>query len=378
LTTLLVGDSELFDNRAFHAAPPRQTLRVSYVGNENADDPNTQLFFLHRAFPESSILAVKVDSRLPNSGRPFDANLTILNSLTAADATLLKTNLETGGTALLILGQGADLSSLNRLNGAPPPSVTEVGANFVLLANVDFEHPLFSQFRDARFNDFTRIHFWKHRKLDASQIPNARVLATFDDSTPALVQVPLGKGALYILTSGWTPADSQFALSSKFVPILYSLLEQSAPISVQARQLTIGDSIPFPGDFTGDSIALSKPDGAIVQWKKGEAFSGTDQPGFYSSEKPNLIFAVNLDPSESRTAPIPEDQFASLGLPLKHEESAVSATEKKQHEQLLLATEQESRQKLWRRLLIAALAILLVEAVVARISSTRSPLAKAG
>ena len=62
-------------------------------------------------------------------------------------------------------------------------------------------------------------------------MPNARAVASFDDSTPALVQAPVGKGALYIMTSGWRQDDSQFALSSKFVPFLYSLLELSVWIS---------------------------------------------------------------------------------------------------------------------------------------------------
>ncbi|HEY6226052.1 MAG TPA: hypothetical protein VI282_02910, partial [Verrucomicrobiae bacterium] len=90
-----------------------------------------------------------------------------------------------------------------------------------------------------------------------------------------------------------------------------------------------------------------------------------------------LLFAVNLDPAESRTAPIPEEQLASLGLPLKHEEVKISAAEKKQREQLLLATEQEARQKLWRRLLVAALALLLIEAVVGRLASVRTRPAEA-
>jgi hypothetical protein len=51
LIVQLAGDPEPFDNRAFHAAPPRQILRVTYIGNDNADDPNSQLFYVRRAFP---------------------------------------------------------------------------------------------------------------------------------------------------------------------------------------------------------------------------------------------------------------------------------------------------------------------------------------
>lgn len=370
LAVLLTGDTEPFDNRAYHAAPPRQTLRVAYIGKDNADDPNAQLFYVRRAFPETAALAVRVDAREPGAGKPIEGNLAIVTALDAKDAAPLKAHLENGGAGLIVLPEQADLSALSTLAGSMP-AVSEAGGSYVLLANVDFDHPIFTQFRDARFNDFTRIHFWKHRKVDLAAWPKARAVASFDDNTPALVQLPVGKGALYILTSGWSPTDSQFALSSKFVPFLYALLEQSAPVTTQARQLTIGDSIPFPSDFTGATIAITKPDGTIVQWKKGETFSGTDQPGFYSATEPKLLFAVNLDPAESRTAPIAEDQLASLGLPLKHEEVKLSAAEKKQRERLLLATEQESRQKLWRSLLVGALALLLIEAVVARLASTR-------
>jgi hypothetical protein len=377
LTVLLAGDNEAFDNQAFHAAPPRQTLRVTYIGNDNADDPNGQLFYVRRAFPETSILAVKVDSRTPGAAKPIEGSLAIVSALAAQDAPILKTHVEAGGMTLFVVPENGDLSVLAGITGGAVPAVTEAGGSYVLLGNVDFDHPLFAQFRDARFNDFTRIHFWKHRKLDLTAISTARTIASFDDHSPALIQIPVGKGSVFILASSWSPADSQFALSSKFVPFLFSLLEQSAPVTTQARQLTIGDSVPYPNDSTGESIALTKPDGSKVQWKKGEAFSGTDQPGFYSATQPKLLFAVNLDPSESRTAPMPEEQLASLGMPLKHEESPISVNEKKQREQLLLATEQESRQKLWRRLLVAALAILLLEAIAARIASTRPRAAEA-
>lgn len=372
LIAFLSGDAEMFDNRAHHAAPLRQTLRVTYIGADNADDPNGELFYVRRAFPETSVLSVKVDSREPGSGKAVDGSLVIATALHTQDAPAIKKHLEGGGAALVVLPANGDASALAGITeSGAAPGVSEAAGSYVLLATVDFDHPIFTQFRDARFNDFTRIHFWKHRKLDATTLPNARAIASFDDNTAALIQLPVGKGTLYILTSGWRPSDSQFALSSKFVPFLYSILEQSAPITTQARQLTIGDAVPFPGDFTGESISLTKPDGTSVEWKKSEAFTGTDQPGFYSSTTPKLLFAVNLDPLESRTAPLGEEQLASLGLPLKVEEAPVSLVEKKQREQLLLATEQESRQKLWRKLLVAALALLVIEAVVARLASTR-------
>jgi hypothetical protein len=50
-------------------------------------------------------------------------------------------------------------------------------------------------------------------------------LAWFDSNDPAWLEVPAGRGSLLVWTSGWHPADSDLALSSKFVPLLYSALE---------------------------------------------------------------------------------------------------------------------------------------------------------
>ena len=38
-------------------------------------------------------------------------------------------------------------------------------ANYAMFGQMDFTHPLFAPFSDPRFGDFTKIRFWKHRKL---------------------------------------------------------------------------------------------------------------------------------------------------------------------------------------------------------------------
>jgi hypothetical protein len=70
-------------------------------------------------------------------------------------------------------------------------------------------------------------------------------------------------------------------------------------------------------------------------------------------------FAVNLDPAESRTAPMPLDELERLGAPLVHQPTA--ATREIERKVRLRNTELEERQKLWRWFLIGTLAILLVE-----------------
>src|SRR6185436_3522443 len=109
-------------------------------------------------------------------------------------------------------------NSLSQLAGIDGVSLDEApGGNYAMLGQIDFEHPLFAPFAEPRFSDFTKIQFWKHRRLNLDRMPSAKVLARFDDGVPALAQIPVGQGSLLVLTAGWHRTDSQLALSSKFV-----------------------------------------------------------------------------------------------------------------------------------------------------------------
>ncbi len=199
-----------------------------------------------------------------------------------------------------------------------------------MFGQIDFTHPLFAPFADPRFNDFTKIHFWKYRRLDAAKLPGARVLAQFDSGDPALVEIPRGNGRLLVLTSGWQPADSQLALSSKFVPLLYAMLDLSGGIKSQQTQFQVGDEVNLAGplpDRPATQTSIRKPDGTEVQLAPGETnFSQTDAPGIYTvtSAQPPVRFAVNLDAAESRTAPLPMDELERLDVPLKPREVALA------------------------------------------------------
>ena len=71
-------------------------------------------------------------------------------------------------------------------------------------------------------------------------------------------------------------------------------------------------------------------------------------------------FAVNLDPAESRTAPLPVEELERLRLPLKGPNPELVKQQEKQRLRLQ-AAELEQRQKLWRWLIVAALVVLLLE-----------------
>src|SRR5262249_27653517 len=187
---------------------------------------------------------------------------------------------------LVVLKNEAAAATLAQLMGGDRVSLEEAHpGNYAMLSEIDFRNALFAPFADPRFSDFTKIHFWKYRRLDPATIANARVLAKFDSGDAALVEVPLAKGRLLVLTSAWHPEDSQLALSTNFVPLVYSILETSgAPLAVPSLY-HIGDTAPAPleSGLSPSHFEIITPEG--VQLSLGESetnFSRTLSPGIYT------------------------------------------------------------------------------------------------
>ena len=370
----LAGDEETFDNSLFVLTPKVKQIDVLYLGSESETNSTQALFYLKRAFQQTGRESVNLFSRAlttPLSDRDLtNATLAIFSeALPAAQAQSLRSFIESGKTALVFMQDVASAQGIAQvLNLGSLPCQEASGTGYAILGSIDFDHPLFAPFADPRFSDFTKIHFWRHRQLSLDSIPSARALARFDNGDAAFFQVPLGRGALFVFTSSCHTTDSQLALSTKFVPLLYSLLEQSGNLKSEANEFLVGDAVPLPSNPAAGATehSISKPDGTITTLPAGQKFTATALPGIYtvSSIQPAYRFAVNIDPLESKTAPLPADEFEKLGVPVK-----ADAAEKKDllpgQKEHLLATELENRQKLWRWGIVAALVVLVFETVLA-------------
>jgi hypothetical protein len=234
--------------------------------------------------------------------------------------------------------------------------------DYAMLAQIDFGHPLFAPFADPRYSDFTRIHFWKYRWISTNGLAGARVLARFDNSAPALLEVPVGKGRVLVLASGWHPEDSQFALSTKFVPFIYSLMEEAGAPPAPPVQYLIGDAVPLPTAAN----ELVRPGGNRIHFQGSNTnYVGTDVPGVYHISEPGRDsgFAVNVDPMESRLEPISLDELERMGVPMSA--SSLAREEQTRRTLLLRNAEVEARQKFWRWTIGLALVVLLVETYLA-------------
>ncbi len=364
----LTGDSDAFDNIVHYVPPKAELIKVVYAGDDDPRDAQRLLYYLKRAFPETRRQNVQVVARPANAPLPAEdilsAPLLVVGDVLAPEGVAsVREFLNAGKPVLLVMKSIASARTIADLAGLGSVSAEEADTgNYALLGQLDFEHPLLAPFSDPRFSDFTKIHFWKHRKLDAAQFKDARVIARFDKGAPALLQIPAGKGSLLVLTSGWNPADSQLALSSKFVPLLFSLLDLSGGVKAQLAQFVVGDSVPLTATNAAQSFTIRKPDGNEAKITASGRFSETDLPGIYSviSGSSTQRFAVNLDPAESRTSPMALEELERLRLPVQLGEAKLAKADE-QKKLNLQAAELEQHQKLWRWLLVAALVVLVFE-----------------
>ena len=157
-----------------------------------------------------------------------------------------------------------------------------------------------------------------------------------------------------MLASGWNPDDSQLALSSKFVTLVGGILDLACGATAQKVGVTVDDAVPLDAGRRFATV-VTRPDGKAVQVPvASERFSEANQPGVYraTTGSEELQFAVNLAASESNTAPLEMEQLKQLGVRLS--ESLTRAERLSQIRQQR-DTELESRQKLWRWIILGTL-----------------------
>jgi len=375
------GDDIHFDNQLFAIPQLQMERRVAFLGSSHSPEtPHDLHYFLPALFAETPGRRVDVVTWDQTDAPAMPASQTfhwliIGDTPTPAQQNWIRHWVEQGGQALFIARTPEQAASLYSLLNVPLAMVTEVHPeNEVMLSQLDFSHPALRPFDDPRYSDFTKLRFRKYRSYAIDSLPQAHVLAKFDDGGLALAEIPLGQGRITLLTSGWNRDDSDLAVSSKFVPLINGLLEQAVPQLPASRQMTVGQSLLLSElEFTGETLAVQIGD--RIQTVPRTSRWEFEQPGFYRfAAQPDLlsgpaarVIAVNLPPAESKTDPWGAQQIAALGIPLASHRPAQAGMVPVPPEQRrqLLNRELESRQQGWRWLVMFALGCLFAESALA-------------
>jgi len=417
---ILTGDDHDFDNTLYLAPYLQQQVNILYIGSDNPNDSKEMLYYVERAFGATGALKPHVISRRGNKTIAATdietAHLIITADMVNQENLVsLRRYLESGRTLLLVMKSIDEAKTLAGLADIETIESEEADVDrYAMLGRIEFKHPLLGPFSEPRFGDFTQIHFWKYRRINIgarakpwtgsnpssagpsqsdiavsaeSALPDARVLARFDNGDPAWIEQPVGKGSLLVMTCGWHPSDSQLALSSKFVPLLYSILEYGGVIAGQQSQYFVGDHIPIPHSKKAVSanLQIRKPDNSLISLDAGQqVFTQTDLPGIYAIESTTgnppsqsdiaasaesaQLFAVNLPARECQTAAMPIEDLERFGVLFKQTSAssvepsssfAVERTSQAKRHTSFAGLEYE--QKVWRWVFIALLAVSLIE-----------------
>lgn len=369
----LSGDDHDFDNIRYVAnAPPREQTLL-FVGEDAEEPRDSLLYYLQRLSLDTPTREVTVRRHVPADGPlplPDAEQVGLVVASGAIDsnaASDLRRYVRDGGRLLYVLppadGNRVGQSSLRLLSGDDAIAVREaVVEDYAMLSRIDFSHPLFVPLADPKFNDFSKIRYWAHRTVDP--VPEGwKRLASFDDGSPALLERIEGEGRFWVFTAGWQPIESQLALSTKFIPLMFGMFDAARGNAATDRPLRVGDPFPLtPNADSTDGSTVSIVRLAESSAESDEVIAATriERPGVFRivDGERSATFAVNLAESESRTDPMGDDELERLGVMLgKSVPEQIAAQTQRQ----LRDVELESQQRLWQWLLIGVLGLLGLE-----------------
>ena len=375
---ILTGDDHDFDNELHIAPHLAKQINILYLGNDRPDDANGSAYYTERAFQPTRQIQPRVTVRRADSeisGIDLSAVDLIIVADTVVDRNIdpLKNHLNAGKTVMSVIRSPESAITLARILGIEQLACEEADVDdYAMMGNIDLEHPVLAPFSDPRFGDFTKIHFWKYRKLELEKLTKPTVVARFDNGDPYIIESTAGNGTLLILTAGWHPTDSQLARSSKFVPLMYSIMEARGGGTIGQAQFFVGDAIELPEPLPGRSLPdeITKPDGTVVA-NEGQTFSDIDLPGVYTAG--DLRFAVNLAATEAKTGVMPIEKLEQHGVKLEQAKSEAEAQQDQEAKRHAQFVELENRQKIWRWLIVIAFVTLIAETLVAAKASQGRP-----
>ena len=256
------------------------------------------------------------------------------------------------------------------------------------LGRIEFDHPVFEVFAGPRSGDFTRVRFFRARRHVVEQNDSVRVIARFDDGTPALTEKRFGEGRVLVWTSTLDASWTDIARQPLFLPFVHQLVRHASGRNEEIESFTTGQVLDVSDARAMETAGLGEVAEALAASEERIAFapSGTtrslddrflvlSEAGFWELRPPGadevrpVAVAVNVDRAEAELESLDPEEFsatlrAGAGGELPGAEGA-RATE-------LRRADQEQRQSWWRLLLLGAFLILAIETVVSNRLSGRS------
>lgn len=352
------------DDIRYLAGKVHKSLQVLLLSDTDAGDTRSAAFFVSHALVPSPRAAPGLNIIRRHSQ---DTDRGVLET---ADVFILVAPATLTGEAVEIMTRRVQEGArfLAVLDGPTAPGLVPASFNppFQLLRGVVSEtgEPLVSGprklFLQGDEGDWSTTHFRRHYQNQVLQGRNSDVLLSYPDGSAAVTFSSVGKGAAVFVNLALTPDGGDFVGNPMFPATLHELLRLLRRSS-EAREVTPGTAWVLEAATRGEgALTVLDPQGAAFETQviaSGRtsrlAAPPAKLPGIYVINQGGAMVdaqAVNVDPRESDTRPIPlQNLKAAAGTAL---------TVVRDEEELLLA---DKAKPLWPQLAAIAAALLALE-----------------
>jgi hypothetical protein len=304
LTVALPPDDLAADNVGYLAVGVRERLRVLVVG---AGLP-ARLAALALAPGAESGVAAQVATTLPAT---LDQDALIATAWPAqAEVARLRQAVE-GGLGLVVFAGDAPAEALQGLFGEEGPRAGRGASGqrpvegALKLGDFDVFRPPLQSFANPAAGDLAAAEFKSVRPLTIPPGAPWRVLARFEEGTPALVEGRVGRGRVLISALPLDPKQTDLPRQPVFVPLMHRL----------AGYVARDTDDVLPSVLVGERVASPHAAG------QAGVPAPPMQPGFHTLPTPDgqrqWLFAANVDPAETDLTRIePAELQRQLRLPV--------------------------------------------------------------
>ena len=391
-TVSLADDALSLDNRHYFVYSSRQQLPLLIVEGDSARA--NQSVFLQNALELARNPVFRVERRRLSALQAEDLPswaVIILHDVSLPSDTLTHVPTEAltdyvaaGGGLLVVIGTATQQNwPTTLLPGSPGRVVESKQASAFHLADFAADHPLTLSLGTRNTADLSLARVFNYRELQ----PGAgdRVVARYNDGGVALLERQLGLGRVQVLT---TPLDTHWndiALQPVFLPFLHQGLRYLSAFEPYANQAEIGritdvmryaralagvDAIvgvtvgATAGEWASGPLLVESPTGDEIRIDRQSPLLTPAQPGFYqlhNATRPGaeVTLAVNVDPQEANQQRLDLGRFVEE-IRASADPANTGATLNRRQ-----AAEYEQQQQLAYAILLAALALMLIEALCA-------------
>jgi hypothetical protein len=383
------------DSRALSLVVPREVRVLVVDGAPSPVRYRDEAYFVESALasPASPVRPTLVDAeafaRQDLAG--FDVVFLLNVRAAAVKADELARFVEQGGGLFIAVGDQVEPEDWTRQLGALLPMPLHVvktaaergaaGARAARFADVAWDHPALSIFTGEAREGLLGVRTFRYvlAKPRGSAQPDgeAKVLVTFDDGAPALVEARLGKGRVLLFTSSADRDWTDWPIRTSFLPAMQRFAGWLAGALEDRREPPVVVGTPKTIRLEEDDalVALVGPDGrerrraelersGLREDARGQPKLTPGEPGLWQVKvqaggqerlEPRLAFAVAPDPRESDTRRLDPSELTAWFGGESHAKVEGDAR---------AAAEGGREVPLWSILLVLGLAAFLVEGVL--------------